>query len=120
MRHAGVLAGRPSAGGRRLLGGTIVGADIGGINYDGTIEPKADGSGYNSARCRSDGRVELCHHWMSEQRAQEWLRDHAKEAYFADLVARVRQKMRAIGIQSYWRRLVSMPATRRSGSAGLG
>jgi hypothetical protein len=27
--------------------GTIVGADIGGINYDGTIAPKADGSGYN-------------------------------------------------------------------------
>jgi hypothetical protein len=65
--------------------------------------------GFRTQRARDpmrDGRTELCHHWMTEQRANEWLaqeRRHMRDAvhpeYFAERIDRVTQKMRAIGMK---------------------
>jgi hypothetical protein len=63
-----------------------------------------------------DARTELCHHWMSERRANQWLAEQRKEIngrapihggshrpefleYVGKRIARVEQKMKAIGMK---------------------
>jgi len=57
----------------------------------------------------SDGRTELCHHWMTAARLKEWLKDQEKFAarahtregvtYFLARVERIRTKAKAIGME---------------------
>jgi hypothetical protein len=69
--------------------------------------------GFRTGRARndSDGRTELCHHWMTAKRAAEWIadmRETAKRARahggnaerFIEQVEHVRAKMRAIGMKA--------------------
>jgi hypothetical protein len=63
----------------------------------------------DSAVLDGSGRTELCHHWMSEQRANEWLAEQHREMcgchrpeyleYIAERIARFVQKMQAIGMK---------------------
>jgi hypothetical protein len=77
-----------------------------GLQHQG----KVIGFRTNSARDPGyDGRTELCHHWMSERRANEWLAEQRRDMrgyhrpefleLIAERIARVTQKMRAIGMK---------------------
>jgi hypothetical protein len=58
-----------------------------------------------------DGRTELAHHWMTPERARQWLREKMEEAreitrmglnprFSLDQVERLRAKMRALGLDA--------------------
>jgi hypothetical protein len=82
----------------------------------GGLQRKGQIIGFRAQRARipgsgpgSDGRTELCHHWMTAKRAAEWIadmRETAKRAQahggdgerFIEQAERVRAKMRAIGM----------------------
>jgi len=80
---------------------------LGGLQRAGRI------IGFRTQRARvpfgqpgSDGRTELCHHWMTEQQAAKWVaeeRQIAKRAahpeYFTARADHIEQKMRAIGMK---------------------
>ena len=63
----------------------------------------------DSAVPDGSGRTELCHHWMSERRVNEWLAEQRREKrgrhrpeyleHVAERIASVTQKMRAIGMR---------------------
>jgi hypothetical protein len=57
--------------------------------------------GFRTQRARSpgDGRTELCHHWMTAQRARKWVSDEsANSLYMAAHAERIMKKMQAIGM----------------------